>query len=138
MKDGQELGALVARAQALDEEITKANAVSAFQQQALEQLVADIEAYNAATGRFDISVARAVSITPSSGDPDPQALQSYGGQPIYFSRHSNPGGGCKECEKCPTLPQNAPPGYFCWLEESNSGCDSSCARVCSYKCIKLF
>jgi hypothetical protein len=135
MKDGQELGELVARAQALDEEITKGNAVSASQQQALEQLAADIEAYNAATGRFDISVAGAVFITPSSDDPAPEEPHSYGGQPIYVSRYRDPDAGCT-CDPCPTFPPDAPEGYFCYLEESKSGCDRSCTiRVCSYKCI---
>jgi hypothetical protein len=132
MKHGQELEALVARARALDEEITRANAVSASQQQAIDQLVADVESYNATTKRFDISVERAVFITPGPDDPAQdrtQALQGFGGQPVYYRMSSGTG-------KCPANPPNAPFGYLCWLEPESSGCNPQMC-VCSYRCIKI-
>jgi hypothetical protein len=141
MIDGQDLDALVARARAWEAVLSATTAMSASQQQTIDQLVADIEAYNAATGRFDITIERAVSITLAPDDPTQeraQALPGVGGQPIYMSRNTLPGTGCAHCEPCPTYPSNAPVGYICWLEPGASGCDESCNRVCSYKCIRLW
>jgi hypothetical protein len=122
MKDRQELEALVARARALEKEVTKANAVNASQQQALDQLVADIETYNAATKRFDISVERAVFTTPN------------GGQPAYSTPHRDD----DKCDPCPVSPPNRPQGYICWLDNKDSFCDPRTGiRVCSYTCVQI-
>lgn len=136
MEHGQKLEALVARARALDEEITRANAVSASQQQAITQLVADVEIYNAATKRFDISVQRAAFITLGPDDPAQdraQALQGIGGQPIYYRVNFTTGQ-----HTCPAYPRNSPFGYLCWLDPETSGCDPISGRcLCSYRCIKV-
>jgi hypothetical protein len=146
MKHEQEFEALVARTKALDEEITKANAVEASHKQAFDQLVADVESYNATTKRFDISVERALFITSVPDDPaqdSAQTIQGFGGQPVYYSRHDDheawrmvSTGGCN-CPSCPPNPPNAPFGTVCVLEVGGSGCNRDCTvRVCSYRCIK--
>ena len=148
MKHEKKLEALVARTKALDAKITKAKAVSVSHQRAIDKLIADVERYNTTTKRFDISVVRAVFITPVPNDAAQdraQTLQGFGGQPFYYSHDSHQARmstgattGCN-CPACPPNPPNAPFGDFCWLETESSGCNKDCSiRVCSYRCVRTF
>jgi hypothetical protein len=125
MKDWQnKLKALAARARALQSETTKRKSVSAAQQRSFDTLVADVEAYNAATKRFDISVERAVFVTPHVNEPAYSSRMIDTGQP-----------GCTV--SCPFFPPNRPEGYFC-LPDGTSFCDPRTGiTVCSYRCVRI-
>ena len=84
MKHEQKLEALVARTRALDEEITKANAVDASHKQAFDQLVADVESYNATTKRFDISVEQAK--TGNTGPVQPSIAMARHWPKVQFQQ----------------------------------------------------
>jgi len=139
MKHEQKLKALVARTKALDAKITKAKAVSASHQRAIDRLVADVESYNATTKRFDISVHRAVSIKTQDRA---KTLQGFDGQPVYYSHErkarmsvQDPKG-CVCPHDCPASPSNPPFGFLCWLESTDCNLDCS-MHVCTYRCIRI-
>jgi hypothetical protein len=144
MKHEKKFEALVARTKALDAKIIKANAISASHQRAIDQLVADVRSYNNTTKRFDISVQRAVYIKRASDNPAQdraQTPQGFDGQPIYYTHERKArmmGTGDKGCT-CAACPPHGPYpklGYFCWIDEHNSGCDLWCqTSVCVYTCI---
>jgi hypothetical protein len=116
---------LAARAKALEAEVTKTNSVSPAQQAAFDGLAAEIQAYNKATKRTDLSVEHG-TFTPTGG-----------GQPAYSARFIDPGvpGSCTV--NCPLFPPNRPPGYFC-LPDGASFCDPiTGVTVCSYKCVRI-
>ena len=114
---------LTARAIALEEEVTKANSVGPGQSEAFNRLVADVEAHNKSTGRFNLSVERAAFGTPPSG------------QPAYSSSALSHESGNRSCSSCPIFPPNRPKGYFCLLDSRI--CDPITKNtVCSYRCVK--
>lgn len=114
---------ITARAIALEKEVTKANSVSPGQSEAFRRLVADVEAYNNSTKRFNLSVERAAVGTLTSG------------QPAYSSIALCPERGCSSCSTCPFFPPNRPKGYFCLLD--GRICDPTTKNtVCSYRCVK--
>ena len=117
--------ALTARAQALQTEVAKTESVSPAQRQAFDSLVADVNAYNASTKRFDITVERATFVTSGSNE-------------AAFSSTECPNP--QECctLNCPPYPPNAPIGYFC-MEDGMSFCDPRTkVSVCSYRCVKIW
>jgi len=144
MKHEKKFEALAARAKALDAKIAKANSVSASHKRAIDQLVADVESYNATTKRFDIAVQRAVVIKPVSDDSAQaraHTLQGFGGQPIYYSHHPearmiSTGDKSCTCPPCPVSPTSPHFGLLCWLEDG--GCNLDCSvQICTYRCIRI-
>lgn len=118
----ERLGQLVERTRALEADVARTTTVSAGQQRQFDRLVADVQAYTAATGRHDASVERASFATPCGAQPAFSALQ-----PEHPTCSAN----------CPLFPPNRPKGYFC-LPDGGSFCDPmSGVTVCSYRCVKI-
>ena len=116
------------RAQALQDEVSKAGAFGPVHQASLDQLLADVQAYNRATGRFDVSVERATFMSSCSSEA------------AFSARYNDCQGGCCCNWSCPLSPPNRPQGlaYICFKDDDGSFCDSrSCQTVCSYRCVKL-
>lgn len=117
------LEGLTERAVALRDEVTTAGRVTEAQQQAFDELTDDIEAWNASTGRFDIMVAKATTVTPCTGGT------------VYSARAIQAGD--RTCTpNCPFFPPNRPEGYFC-LPDGHSCDPVSGTTVCSYRCVKI-
>src|SRR5262245_32564077 len=125
MRDSQRKAeALAARARALETKVMKAKKVSAAQRHAFDRLIADVKAYNTATGRFDVSVERATFTTAPAH------------RPAYSSRMIDTGEPFCTVD-CPFFPPNRPDGYFC-LPDGESFCDPDTGNtVCSYRCVKI-
>ncbi len=108
------------RAVDLKQSIIATGRITSAQHTAISQLVTDIKAFQARTGRTDIAV--------STSAPKHAAVNLA---------VVSPGTGSGSCTPCP--PVTASGGKICFLFE-DGGCDSSSGltlKVCAYVCITL-
>jgi hypothetical protein len=96
----------------------------------MDRLLADVEAYNKRTGDFDVSVERAASMSPCTGES---------GSTVFSTRLSvSDCTGCCCNRNCPLIPPNHPGRNFVCFPDGGDVCDSfTCVAYCSYKCVRI-